>query len=151
MIARKINDKNPDVDSRSTSTRTPCSRTTTGASNCGKLGAAGTSSSRRPVATEYPSSEKKILLKRTLMETSHQEIRRSCKVVQAAERGGARILQSVLDQNMCTMWSRSYQSSEVPAQRCDVEPVHERRLMGFILAHTGSRARLKSSFQERKI
>ena len=36
-------------------------------------------------------------------------------------------------------WSRSYQSSELFAQRCDLEPICDRLMMGFILNYKGSR------------
>ena len=50
----------------------------------------GASSSWRPVATEDPSSEEKVHLHPNT--DGHQEVRRSCKHKQDADRGGARIL-----------------------------------------------------------
>ena len=44
---------------------------------------------------------------------------------------------------------RSYQSSQFTAQRCDLEPDHQRLLMGFVLAYQGSR-RLQKDRDEQK-
>ena len=47
--------------------------------------------------------------------------------------------QLLIEQYMCKIWWTSHQSSSFLAQRCDLEPIYERLLMGFILAYKGSR------------
>ena len=56
-----------------------------------KLPASGGSSSGRPVATEDPSREKSPSSLQYRWRTIHQEVQRSCKHFQTAERGGALI------------------------------------------------------------
>ena len=50
---------------------------------------------------------------------------------------------------MCKIWQISFQSPRCPAQRCDLEPIHEPLLTGFILADQGSR-RLHKDGDEQK-
>ena len=41
--------------------------------------------------------------------------------------------------SLCAKWSIPYPSSRFPAEPCDLEPIYERLLMGFIFAYKGSR------------
>ena len=54
--------------------------------------------SGRQVPTEGPSSEKKVHLHQILIEKIQQEVRRSCKEFQSAQRGIARFSQSSIGQ-----------------------------------------------------
>ena len=102
--------------------------------NCssGQLEATGGSGSGRPVAAEDSSSS------RHWWRKVHQEVQRSCKKIQAAERGWARILRSSIGEYSCKIWRRSFQS-RFRAQRCNLEPIHKRLHLGFILTDIGSR------------
>ena len=142
MTARKISDKNADMDYHAVrppeyqaggdSMRENLSQqdservyqTTPGASSSGQLAAAGASSSGRPVATEDLSSAKKFHLPSNTDGDS--------------SRSGS----SMIPQRISGRRARrrtSYQSLRFPAQRFDLEPVYERLLVGFILAHKVSR------------
>ena len=57
----------------------------------------------------------------------------------ATERRRARNLQSGIEQYFREIWEISQKLPRFTAQRCDLEPVHERLLMGFILACKESR------------
>ena len=46
-------------------------------------------------------------------------------------------LQSTIGQYLCGICEISQQSPRLPAQRCDLEPFHERLLTGVILAEAG--------------
>ena len=68
---------------------------------------------------------RKFIIAQILTEKIHQEVRRS-------ERGGGRNSYSNNEQHLCLIWSRSHRTSEFPAQHRDLEPIHDRLLMGFI-------------------
>ena len=66
-----------------------------------------------------------------LMENSASKNSRIPQIIQAAERGRARISQSIIEKYWCPSWWTSYQCSGFPGQRCDLEPLYERLLMGL--------------------
>ena len=109
--------------------------TTTGPSSFGQLEVAGKSSSRRLVAAEDPSStgERKVHLH------SNTNGEKYIRKFEAAQRGFTRILHSSTGQCLCKMWLTSHPYPRFPTQRRDLEPIHERLLVVFILADQGSR------------
>ena len=112
-LARKVSDKNADMDHHAALPPTcqaggdsrrgnlcqheRVNKTTPGPSSAGQLEAAGPSSSRRLVAAEDLGLKRKFIFIQILVKEIHQEVRRSCKEFRAAERGGARIDNRVLN------------------------------------------------------
>ena len=112
-------------------------KTTPGASSSGQLETPRASSSGDLLQQKIRQVTRKFIFIQILMENIHQEVRWSCTEFQAAERGGARLLQSGTAGVQFFLDILPF--SRCPAQRCDSQPIYGRLLVVFILACKGSR------------
>ena len=125
--------------------------TTTGTSGSGQLEVAGASSSKRSVGTDFPSTENGSSSTKTLMEKKKSTPRKPIILRRISSRRARKRTNFTIK-----YWTVFVQDlfkilpiPRFPTQRCDVEPMHERLLMGFILAYQRSR-RLQKDGDEKK-